>query len=78
MPVLLAEDDEVLARATARSLTAEGFTVDRAETAADALHLWRGGLYDLAMLDAWLPDGDARLMQRPRTTRDSPRSRCGT
>lgn len=58
MRVLLVEDDETLAAATARSLIAEGFAVDTVETATDALHLWRGGPYDLAVLDVMLPDGD--------------------
>jgi len=58
MRVLLAEDDEMLAEATVRSLTADGFSVDHVETASDALHLWRGMPYGLAVLDVMLPDGN--------------------
>lgn len=60
MRVLFVEDNQTLATATARSLTAAGFTVDVMATLDDAWHAWRGASYDAAVLDIML-DGDSGL-----------------
>jgi DNA-binding response OmpR family regulator len=58
MKLLVVEDDRALARALPAGLTANGFAVDLATTAADAIDLMRLNLYDLLVLDLGLPDMD--------------------
>jgi DNA-binding response OmpR family regulator len=55
MKLLLIEDDDKIAAATARGLEAEGFTVERAATGDDGLWLAREGRWDLIILDILLP-----------------------
>lgn len=63
MKVLLAEDDEQLARKLLRVLHGHGFAVDHADNGEDALHLACTGVYDVIVLDLGLPviDGLAAL-----------------
>jgi DNA-binding NtrC family response regulator len=57
-PTILVVDDEPLIRwSLTERLTAEGYTVSEAETAADALAKSEEGV-DLVLLDYRLPDGD--------------------
>ncbi|MFP5347151.1 MAG: response regulator transcription factor [Actinomycetes bacterium] len=55
MRVLVVEDERRLAEAVARGLTADGFTVDRADNGEDGL--WRATeqRYDVIVLDIMLP-----------------------
>ncbi|MFJ7244322.1 response regulator transcription factor [Kitasatospora sp. NPDC098652] len=55
MRVLLVEDERLLAAATARALTAEGFTVDVAHDGEQGLWRAEQGLYDVVVLDIMLP-----------------------
>ncbi len=67
MRILVAEDDEMIAKALSAALTAEGFTVDLVkdgETALDALTL---GGHGLVLLDLGLPKLDgATVLERAR------------
>jgi len=53
--VLVVEDEQRLASAVRRGLTAEGFAVDVARDGVDGLHLAREGQYDAVVLDLMLP-----------------------
>ena len=55
MHILLVEDENAIADPLAEGLRREGFVVDRAATAAEAL---AAGEADLVLLDLRLPDGD--------------------
>jgi len=67
MRILLVEDEEKLAQATARNLKAEGFAVDTAANGTDGMELAAGCVYDLIILDILLPGLDGtRLLQRIR------------
>ena len=55
MRVLVVEDEQRLASAVRRGLTAEGFAVDVAHDGVDGLHLAREGGYDAVVLDLMLP-----------------------
>jgi two-component system OmpR family response regulator len=56
--VLTIEDDELIARDVARTLTASGLTVDVAHTGREGLAKVMGGDYDVVTLDRILPDLD--------------------
>ncbi len=67
MRILLVEDEEKLAQATARNLKAEGFAVDTAANGTDGMELAAGCAYDLVILDILLPGMDGtQLLQRIR------------
>lgn len=53
--ILLVEDDKVVAGAGRRILNAEGFTVDMAESAEDALGKFSQKKYELVLSDLMLP-----------------------
>ena len=55
MRILLVEDENAIAEPLAAGLSREGFVVERAATAAEAL---AAGATDLVLLDLRLPDGD--------------------
>ena len=55
MRILLVEDENAIAEPLAEGLRREGFAVERAATAAEAL---AAGETDLVLLDLRLPDGD--------------------
>lgn len=62
MRILLAEDDRQLADALACRLAAEGHAVDVFPSVADAEAAWTIALYDLAIIDVMLEDGDGRAL----------------
>jgi DNA-binding response OmpR family regulator len=55
MRVLIAEDDESLARFVASGLRENGLTVDLAQDGEEAVLMARAGLYDVIVLDIMLP-----------------------
>ncbi|MBM3934595.1 MAG: response regulator [SAR202 cluster bacterium] len=55
--VLVVEGDKNLARLVSRILREAGFSVQQAETGADALVAIDGGAVDAVVLDLGLPDG---------------------
>lgn len=55
--ILLLEDDSGLADGLSFALGKQGYEVDAARTIAEAKKAWRGGAYDLLILDVSLPDG---------------------
>ena len=55
MRVLIVEDEERMARALVRGLTAEGMSVDVASDGESGLHLAREETYDAVVLDVRLP-----------------------
>jgi two-component system OmpR family response regulator len=70
--LLLVEDDLKLSRALSRGLEQEGYAVDRAPTAAEALARASERNYDAVVLDVMLPDRDgyavcAELRERDAT-----------
>lgn len=67
----MVEDDAKLARFLARVLTEAGFIVDTCKTVADGLKQAGSGLYDLAILDWMLPDGDGLSIVRDLRARGS-------
>lgn len=63
--ILLADDEEVFLMATSDLLRAEGFTVDTACGAAEALELLSGQSYDLLISDIHMPGNpDLDLLKR--------------
>lgn len=54
--ILVVDDEIPLLELMREGLSAEGFVVDGAATAAEALELVRTNLYDAAILDFALPD----------------------
>jgi DNA-binding response OmpR family regulator len=56
-PVLVVEDDEVMARAIARNLTARGYSVRHAKSVAEALQALSTETPSVLLLDIELPDG---------------------
>lgn len=64
MRILLVEDEDRIASFMASGLGAEGHSVERAATAADALGMASAYDYDLVLLDLMLPDGDGRDVLR--------------
>ncbi|MEP6598426.1 MAG: response regulator transcription factor [Actinomycetota bacterium] len=55
MRLLIVEDETRLASALQRGLSAEGFTVDVANTGTDGLHAAQNTAYDAVVLDIMLP-----------------------
>jgi len=67
MRILLIEDNVLLARSTARSLTASGFTVDVFHNADDGWIAWRSTEHDVVVLDLMLgQDNGLDLLSRAR------------
>jgi two-component system KDP operon response regulator KdpE len=56
--ILVVEDDAPVRRLITASLSAEGYAVSAAETAAEAVHLAATQNPDMILLDLGLPDGD--------------------
>lgn len=57
MRILVVEDEDSIAAFVVKGLSAEGHTVERASTAADAVSLGVTYEFDLILLDLLLPDG---------------------
>ncbi|SDO05634.1 DNA-binding response regulator, OmpR family, contains REC and winged-helix (wHTH) domain [Lutimaribacter pacificus] len=62
MRILLAEDDHPLADVLARRLAEAGHAVDVFPSVADAEAAWSVAVYDLAIIDVMLEDGDGRTL----------------
>lgn len=62
--ILIVEDDEATRHAVAENLTAHGYHVAEAGTAAAAIRAWDGGRPDLVLLDLGLPDRDGLSVVR--------------
>ena len=62
--ILIVEDDEATRRAVAENLTAHGYQLAEAGTAAAAIRAWDGGRPDLVLLDLGLPDRDGLSVVR--------------
>ncbi len=60
MRILLVEDEDRIASFVVKGLSAEGHTVERGSTVAEATGLALTRDYDLVILDLILPDGDGR------------------
>jgi len=56
--VLLVEDEPAIADFVVRGLREEGFVVDHQADGPGGLHALRGGTWDVALLDWWLPGFD--------------------
>lgn len=71
--VLVIEDEHEIADFLVRGLREEGFTVERAEDGVEGWHWLSAALWDVILLDWWLPEGDGlsllrRFRQRDRKT----------
>ncbi len=64
MRILLVEDDPALGPAIARALRAEQCAVDLFDRGVDAGHAGDTEIYDAAVLDLGLPDGDGMTLLR--------------
>jgi DNA-binding response OmpR family regulator len=64
MRILLVEDDPALGPAIARALRAEHCAVDLFDRGVDAGHAGDTEIYDAAVLDLGLPDGDGMTLLR--------------
>ncbi|WNY89813.1 two-component system response regulator PmrA [Leclercia adecarboxylata] len=62
MKLLIVEDDLLLQEGLALALSAEGYTLDCADTAAEADGLIQSGEYSLVILDLGLPDKDGATL----------------
>jgi DNA-binding response OmpR family regulator len=62
--VLVVEDDASLAGSLVGGLTDEGFAVDHADDGDSAARALRTGIYDLVILDWWLPGRDGLAILR--------------
>jgi len=72
MRILLVEDDELVADAVIRGLSASGFTVDHAGSAEAARSALAAEHFDLAVVDIGLPGADGlSLLARLRGAGDS-------
>lgn len=60
--VLIVDDEEPIVELLTDILTAEGYRVDSASTAEQALSRIRENIYDLALLDFNLPDMDGVML----------------
>ena len=70
MRILVVEDEDSIASFMVKGLTAEGHTVERAATAADAVGLGTTYDFDLIMHDLLLPDGNGLdVLKRVRAER---------
>jgi DNA-binding response OmpR family regulator len=70
MRILVVEDEDSIASFVVKGLTAEGHTVERAATAADAVDLGVTYDFDLILLDLLLPDGHGMdVLRRIRAAR---------
>ena len=69
MRILYAEDEVALARAVAKILEKNNYTVDVVHNGLDALDYLQNGNYDIAILDIMMPKMDGiTLLRRLRTT----------
>ena len=69
MRILYAEDEVALARAVAKILEKNNYTVDVVHNGLDALDYLQNGNYDIAILDIMMPKMDGMtLLRRLRTT----------
>jgi two-component system, OmpR family, response regulator len=69
--ILLIDDEQAIRAAIGRALTAEGHTVDLADTGSDGLGRALAQGYDLVILDLLMPDTDGRSVLR-RLLRERP------
>jgi two-component system, OmpR family, response regulator len=69
--ILLIDDEQAIRAAIGRALTAEGHTVDLADTGSDGLGRALAQSYDLVILDLLMPDTDGRSVLR-RLLRERP------
>jgi DNA-binding response OmpR family regulator len=70
MRILFVEDNRLLARSTARSLTSARFTVDVFHTVPDAWEAWNASAYDAVVLDLMLgEDHGLDLLSKARRAR---------
>lgn len=60
--ILVVDDENDIVELLRDVLTAEGYTVDAAPQASDALQLIREHIYDVALLDFNLPDMDGVML----------------
>lgn len=60
--ILVVDDEAEIVELLRDVLTAEGYVVDAAPQAADALQLIREHIYDVALLDFNLPDMDGVML----------------
>jgi two-component system, OmpR family, response regulator len=60
--ILLIDDEQAIRSSIGRALTAEGHTVDFAETGAEGLELALARSYDLVILDLLMPGTDGRAV----------------
>jgi len=68
--ILVVEDEDSIASFVVKGLTAEGHTVERAATAADAIGMGTTYDFDLILLDLMLPDGHGLdVLKRVRAVR---------
>jgi two-component system response regulator BasR len=64
MKLLIVEDDALLQSGLAQALSAQGYAIDCASTAAESNALLRSGQYSLIVLDLGLPDRDGASLMR--------------
>ncbi|WP_058959450.1 two-component system response regulator PmrA [Type-E symbiont of Plautia stali] len=64
MKLLIVEDDALLQSGLAQALSAQGYAVDCASTAAESNAFLRSGQYSLIVLDLGLPDRDGATLLR--------------
>jgi len=70
MRILVVEDEDSIASFVVKGLTAEGHSVERAATAAEAIGLGTTYEFDLILLDLILPDGNGiDVLKRVRAER---------
>jgi len=71
--ILIVEDNETIAELNARLLRRQGYETSVANTAAEALVLFKNNSFDLLVLDIMLPDGDGHsLCEEFRRKTDAP------
>ncbi|MBA0036977.1 two-component system response regulator PmrA [Pantoea sp. BIGb0393] len=64
MKLLIVEDDALLQSGLAQALSAQGYAIDCASTAAESNAMLRSGQYSLIVLDLGLPDRDGASLLR--------------
>jgi two-component system response regulator BasR len=64
MKLLIVEDDALLQSGLVQALSAQGYAIDCASTAAESNALLRSGQYSLIVLDLGLPDRDGASLLR--------------